>query len=310
MRGPGPPPLPRARWSCSAPNPSKRPRSANCPPASAGAGVNSPCGWRRGRNGCNRNGGFADPDWRSGTRDYWRVEAEGGDRLWLFLRPGGGGDRPVVLRGGVLLSGRPPEFSKLRTDFFDEIGAWTDPCGRGSSVGTIRHEVPQPDLGQPDPAHGADVGLATSIRILRADAAGLSKYLEEAAAENPQIILTKPQVQDWLPRWKSAFAGGDQPEPAAAGPSLVSHVIAMIEAQRFTPSEQRIALPGRGAGADGLDRPVASIHRGAVGHHGRGRWRTVLRSAGPWRIPRAFSRATLPNACGCRRRRPESWTGR
>jgi protein ImuB len=32
---------------------------------------------------------FADPDWRSGTRDYWRVEAEGGERLWLFYGQGG-----------------------------------------------------------------------------------------------------------------------------------------------------------------------------------------------------------------------------
>ncbi len=30
-----------------------------------------------------------DPDWRGGTRDYWRVETEGGDRLWLFFGRGG-----------------------------------------------------------------------------------------------------------------------------------------------------------------------------------------------------------------------------
>ncbi len=30
-----------------------------------------------------------DPDWRSGTRDYWRVETTGGDRLWLFYGQGG-----------------------------------------------------------------------------------------------------------------------------------------------------------------------------------------------------------------------------
>jgi protein ImuB len=30
-----------------------------------------------------------DPDWRGGFRDYWRVEAEGGDRLWLFWGQGG-----------------------------------------------------------------------------------------------------------------------------------------------------------------------------------------------------------------------------
>jgi RNA polymerase sigma-54 factor len=86
-------------------------------------------------------------------------------------------------------------------------------------------------------------GLATSIRILRADAAGLSRYLEEQAAENPQIILTRPQVQEWLPRWKSAFGtGGERPEQAAAAPSLVSHLLGMIEALRLDPVESKIAL--------------------------------------------------------------------
>lgn len=32
---------------------------------------------------------FEDPDWRGGTRDYWRVETEGGERLWLFFGRGG-----------------------------------------------------------------------------------------------------------------------------------------------------------------------------------------------------------------------------
>lgn len=30
-----------------------------------------------------------DPDWREGMRDYWRVEVEGGVRLWLFYGRGG-----------------------------------------------------------------------------------------------------------------------------------------------------------------------------------------------------------------------------
>lgn len=30
-----------------------------------------------------------DPDWRSGTRDYWRVETDSGERLWLFYGQGG-----------------------------------------------------------------------------------------------------------------------------------------------------------------------------------------------------------------------------
>ena len=86
-------------------------------------------------------------------------------------------------------------------------------------------------------------GLATSIRLLRADAAGLSRYLEEAAAENPQIILTKPQATEWLPRWKSAFGSdAERPEQEAAGPSLVSHVLGMIESLRLSPADQRIAV--------------------------------------------------------------------
>jgi RNA polymerase sigma-54 factor len=87
-----------------------------------------------------------------------------------------------------------------------------------------------------------NMGLATSIRILRADAAGLSRYLEEQAAENPQILLSRPQVQDWLPRWKSAFAiDGDRPEQASAAPSLMSYVLGVIEALSLTPTETRIA---------------------------------------------------------------------
>lgn len=30
-----------------------------------------------------------DPDWRSGARDYWRVETDRGERLWLFFAHGG-----------------------------------------------------------------------------------------------------------------------------------------------------------------------------------------------------------------------------
>jgi RNA polymerase sigma-54 factor len=85
-------------------------------------------------------------------------------------------------------------------------------------------------------------GLATSIRILRADAAGLSRYLEEQAAENPQIILTRPQVQDWIPRWKSAFVSdAERPEQEAAGPSLVAHVLELLVTLRLDQTETRIA---------------------------------------------------------------------
>ncbi|MEO0829902.1 MAG: DNA polymerase Y family protein [Pseudomonadota bacterium] len=32
---------------------------------------------------------FDDPAWRSGQRDYWRVETDAGDRLWLYYAHGG-----------------------------------------------------------------------------------------------------------------------------------------------------------------------------------------------------------------------------
>ncbi|MCP5073585.1 MAG: DNA polymerase Y family protein [Rhodobacteraceae bacterium] len=32
-----------------------------------------------------------DPNWRSGTRDYWRVETDAGERFWLFESKGSGG---------------------------------------------------------------------------------------------------------------------------------------------------------------------------------------------------------------------------
>ncbi|MEM7524822.1 MAG: hypothetical protein AAF360_13915 [Pseudomonadota bacterium] len=40
-----------------------------------------------------------DPNWRSGPRDYWRVEDEDGRRLWLFEALGG--ERP----GGWFVQG-------------------------------------------------------------------------------------------------------------------------------------------------------------------------------------------------------------
>lgn len=52
---------------------------------------------------------FDDPAWRSGLRDYWRVETQEGPRLWLFVTPqahspdwpssAGGGDWPAPARG-------------------------------------------------------------------------------------------------------------------------------------------------------------------------------------------------------------------
>jgi len=54
--------------------------------------------WRRGQHACAAATGperiapewwLDDPDWRSGTRDYWEVTTTGGARLWLFHAQGG-----------------------------------------------------------------------------------------------------------------------------------------------------------------------------------------------------------------------------
>lgn len=109
-------------------------------------------------------------------------------------------------------------------------------------------------------------GLLTSIRILRADAAGLTKQLEEMAAENPQLVLTRPPVHDWLPRWKAVLAeDGDRTEPAAAAQSLVAHVLDMVAAMGLGPEEARIAeaLVGALEPSGWLGRPLAALAREA-----------------------------------------------
>ncbi|WP_136644894.1 RNA polymerase sigma-54 factor [Tabrizicola sp. YIM 78059] len=84
--------------------------------------------------------------------------------------------------------------------------------------------------------------LAASIRVLRADAAGLARYLEEQASENPALVVTRPPPSDWTPRWKSALGPrGEMPETATAAPSLVGHALGLIAALRLSGAEARLA---------------------------------------------------------------------
>jgi RNA polymerase sigma-54 factor len=89
-----------------------------------------------------------------------------------------------------------------------------------------------------------NTGLVTAIQTLRADALGLTRYLEEAAAANPALVLLTPLIQpyDWLPRWTQAFANPvAQDRVAAASPSLMAHVMAFIE-RSVQPSHRAIAF--------------------------------------------------------------------
>lgn len=90
------------------------------------------------------------------------------------------------------------------------------------------------------------LGLAASIKVLRQDASGLTLYLEEQAAENPWLRLDRPASPpgEWLPRWSATLAGlrgGGEgtAQTGAAGPSLISHVMAWID--RMVPPSLRAA---------------------------------------------------------------------
>lgn len=93
-----------------------------------------------------------------------------------------------------------------------------------------------------------NTSLQASIRLLRADASGLTRYLEEQAAENPAIRLkpVPPAPGEWLPRWQGVWSAGQGEDAtsriASAAPSLVSHVVAEITRLDLSEPDRRIAL--------------------------------------------------------------------
>lgn len=89
--------------------------------------------------------------------------------------------------------------------------------------------------------------LQAALRILRADAAGLTRYLEEQAAETPALKLEPalPKPNDWLPRWTGVFHPGFGHEVdtlATAGPSLVAHVLSAMPGKVPAGPSRRIAI--------------------------------------------------------------------
>ncbi|MEO8244282.1 MAG: RNA polymerase factor sigma-54 [bacterium] len=111
-----------------------------------------------------------------------------------------------------------------------------------------------------------NIGLQVSIKLLRADAAGLTRYLEEQAADNPHLALDPPPLPaagEWLPRWTRVFAaepmeGRDQAGP---GQSLMAHVLGTIDRRMKSVREREIALALAEAlePSGWLGRPVAEI---------------------------------------------------
>jgi RNA polymerase sigma-54 factor len=118
------------------------------------------------------------------------------------------------------------------------------------------------------------VGLRASIDMLRLDATGLARQMEEQAAENPSLTLTAPVPKDWLPRWAGVLPGAARAEPmradmgetaAGPGPSLMAHVLAEIDRRIKAPQDRKVAvlLAEALAPSGWLDRPVLAIAREA-----------------------------------------------
>ncbi|MDO8278843.1 MAG: hypothetical protein Q7T63_12035, partial [Burkholderiaceae bacterium] len=95
-----------------------------------------------------------------------------------------------------------------------------------------------------------NTSLQASIAILRTDAAGLTRYLEEQAAENPHLRLEpppQPGLHDWLPRWAGVLGSGGgslglAAETADTSPSLIAHVLREIERLDLSKRDHDIAM--------------------------------------------------------------------
>ena len=115
-----------------------------------------------------------------------------------------------------------------------------------------------------------NTGLHASIRLLRMDAGGLTRFLEEQAARNPFLVIEYSAFLpgSWLPRWTAAFTAqtsGDLPDSASPGPSLMAHVLTQIGTVTRSPRERQIALVLADAlePSGWLGRPIADLARQA-----------------------------------------------
>ncbi len=109
--------------------------------------------------------------------------------------------------------------------------------------------------------------LTSSLRVLKADAEGLTLFLEEAAADNPSLVVTRADrgPADWLPRWTAAFAPPSIDSHASAAPSLIAHVMTEIDRRITNEAHRKIALHLIEAlePSGWLGRPLATIARAA-----------------------------------------------
>jgi len=114
--------------------------------------------------------------------------------------------------------------------------------------------------------------LEQSIRLMRMDAGGLTRFLEEQAARNPFLLVEEPPIlpASWLPRWSAAFAAArlgetGQTDPQMPAPSLMAHVLTQSQTLTRSPGERQIALVLAEAlePSGWLGRPLADLARQA-----------------------------------------------
>lgn len=109
--------------------------------------------------------------------------------------------------------------------------------------------------------------LVNSLAVLRMTGDGLSRYLEEQAAQNPNLHLgpAKPAVE-WLPRWATVLGDASTAQIAAASPSLMAHVMGQIDVTFQTAVERKLALHLADAlePSGWLGRPLEAIAQDAA----------------------------------------------
>ena len=163
-----------------------------------------------------------DPAWRSGARDYWRVETEEGERLWLFAAqggelPAGAGSRRVSSRDRPCTKRAPG----LR-------GSGRGICLLDGSAGVRAAQHPDrlahlpPLLGGLAVALGGGVlGLLRRlvlrpVAVRRVELAGIVVDLDDAHRFPPSVVFPDHSMSDGIrnPRRAIAEDGGRFPPPA------------------------------------------------------------------------------------------------
>ncbi|NPD14125.1 RNA polymerase sigma-54 factor [Xinfangfangia sp. D13-10-4-6] len=115
-----------------------------------------------------------------------------------------------------------------------------------------------------------NLSLATAISVLKSDAEEITAWLEEQAAANPHLVVTRPQAHpaSWLPRWQDALSrqGGAADavaQTAAPGPGLIAHVSGAVAGLGLAIADRPLAdaLIDALEPSGWLARPPAAIAR-------------------------------------------------